>query len=203
MDIQGSEVLALRGMKRLLSDNQNLILVSECWPRAMRDAGTSIDEFFDTLEISGFFWRVIDEDAKHITTMSRDEFKKAFPEDETLINRSYHSGFLSTIVAFGMFGFLAFIAFCLAGFRALYRNYRYGDLELKTANTFLLALFTARFISYFAVYGQFEWDLAAFTGMVGLGISLNRGVASPRQRPSIELKPISSISRRVRPVTAA
>ncbi|MSU57890.1 MAG: O-antigen ligase domain-containing protein [Pedosphaera sp.] len=91
----------------------------------------------------------------------------------------YHNGPLSVIVPFGIFGAIAFLWFLGASFRVLLYNYRYGDAGLKSINTFLLSLFTARCISFFFVFGSLHSELASFTGIVALSICLNGGIRRP------------------------
>jgi hypothetical protein len=96
-----------------------------------------------------------------------------------LLASDYHNGPLTVIIPFGIFGVLAFVWFLVASLRALYRNYRYGEAALKTVNTFLLAFFVARVAFFIFVYGAFHTELYIFTGIIGLSISLNGGVARP------------------------
>ncbi len=99
--------------------------------------------------------------------------------ETTLINGNYHSGPLTVIIPFGIFGVLAFVVFCWNSLRVLRSNYRYGDKSMAKINTFLLAYFTGRLIFYLIFYGQFDLDLMLFTGTVGLSICLNGGVKKP------------------------
>lgn len=99
--------------------------------------------------------------------------------EDTIISGNYHNGFLTLIVPFGVWGLGAFLWFCAASFRALVRNYRYGDPRLRVFNRFLLASYITRFVFYFTVYGQFDLDMASFTGLVGLSIALNGGIRAP------------------------
>ncbi len=101
--------------------------------------------------------------------------------EDTMITGNYHNGPLTLIIPFGIWGTLAFLAFCWGGWRALYANYRYGDPALSRINTFLLAYFVARLMCFFTFYGQFDLDLVVFTGTVGLSISLNGGVKKPAE----------------------
>jgi hypothetical protein len=48
----------------------------------------------------------------------------------------YHSGPLSLIIPFGIWGVIAFLWFLGASIRVLWRNYKYGDPQIKTINTF-------------------------------------------------------------------
>src|SRR5882724_11747360 len=53
----------------------------------------------------------------------------------------YHSGPLSVVLTFGIWGAIAFLWFLTAAVRVLYANYRNGDPALRTINTLLLASF--------------------------------------------------------------
>ena len=100
------------------------------------------------------------------------------PSYETIfISGAYHSGPLTLIIPFGIFGALAFVWFCVSGFRILYLNYRFGDPEIKKVNVFLISYFSAYLLFFLSVYGQFDQDLYVFTGLVGFSIALNGGVA--------------------------
>jgi hypothetical protein len=96
--------------------------------------------------------------------------------DAAMISSDYHQGILTLIIPFGIWGVLAFLAFCAASLRALYRNYRYSPPELRLTNTFLLSCFTGRLVFYLIFYGEFDLDLMLFTGLIGLSLSLNGGV---------------------------
>lgn len=105
--------------------------------------------------------------------------------DQPIVAGDYHSGPLSVLIPFGIFGTLAFLAFCFAALRMLYRNYRHGDPALRIINTFLLAAFIARFIFYWAIFGAFASDLAVFAGLAGLSVALNGdGRKAPASLPA-------------------
>lgn len=120
------------------------------------------------------------------------------------LSSDYHSGWLSVLVIFGLWGMIAFLWFAVAGIYVLYCNYRYGDASLRTVNTFLLATFVVRFLLFMSVSGTgLHMDLYAFVGWLGLGISLNGGVCrQPAFQPAAAQKP-SALTRpfpRPRPV---
>ncbi len=96
----------------------------------------------------------------------------------------YHNGPLSVILPFGLPGVLTFCWFLFACGRALYRNYKFSIPEYRIINTFLFAYFVARVIFFFAVFGSLYSDLAMFTGIVGLSVSLNGGVSQPEAEPA-------------------
>jgi hypothetical protein len=96
--------------------------------------------------------------------------------DAAMISSDYHQGILTLIIPFAIWGLLAFMAFCVASLRVLYRNYRYSPPELRSINTFLLSYFIGRLLFYLVFYGEFYLDLMLFTGIIGLSLSLNGGV---------------------------
>jgi hypothetical protein len=91
----------------------------------------------------------------------------------------YHNGPLSVIVPFGAAGVIAFLWFLAASGKALYRNYRFGNPAYAKLNRFLFAFFIAKTIFFLFAFGSLYPDIAMFTGLVGLSISLNGGVARP------------------------
>ena len=106
--------------------------------------------------------------------------------EDTLVSGNYHNGILTLLIPFGIFGFGAFVWFCGSGIRVLVRNFRYGDPDLKTINTALLALFSARLVFYVVFYGQFDSDFGNFVGILGLSIALNNGVASNMSEEAVQ-----------------
>jgi hypothetical protein len=114
----------------------------------------------------------------------------------SMVAGDYHSGPLSTIIPFGIWGVIAFIWFWVAGLRFLYHNYRFGDPALRRINTLLMALFAARIFFFLFVFGGFYSDLFIFTGLLGLGVSLNGPpvAQAPKEAPE---EALSSFSLRV------
>lgn len=123
----------------------------------------------------------------------------AFSEQDTwaALAADYHNGPLSILIPFGLWGALAFLWFIAAGWRALYRNYRYGDPELHKINTFLLALFVARTLMFFIIYGSFYGDLRSFVGYVAVSVCLNGGVARPVPEPVRDLAEAKRVPQRL------
>jgi len=66
IDIEGGEIRALRGMKRLLNRSPRLTMFVECNPKALQRAGSSAKELLQILEDNGFRVLVIDEAAKSL-----------------------------------------------------------------------------------------------------------------------------------------
>jgi hypothetical protein len=103
--------------------------------------------------------------------------------DETELMSDFHNGPLSVIIPFGMFGAIAFLWFLGASLGVLYKNYKFGPAAYSRINRFMFAYFLAKAILFFLVFGNLYSDIAAFTGLIGLSISLNGGVAKPLARP--------------------
>jgi hypothetical protein len=99
----------------------------------------------------------------------------------------YHNGPLSVIIPFGAAGAIGFLWFVFAGGRVLYLNYRYGEPLCQRLNTFLLAYYVTRLAIFFFIFGGLSGDLAVFTGILGLSVCVNGGVAKPvvAPRPTI------------------
>ena len=95
----------------------------------------------------------------------------------------YHNGPLSVLIPFGLFGMLGFLWFLWAGLQVTYHNFRFGDPAYRQANTFILALFIAKTLFFFTIFGAFVQDMVMFCGLLGLNISLNGGVAKPAIAP--------------------
>jgi hypothetical protein len=91
----------------------------------------------------------------------------------------YHNGPLSVLIPFGIFGMIGFLWFLFAGLRVIYQNYQFGDPAYRRFNTFIFVVFTVKFIFFFVVFGGFPTELMVFTGLVGVSVSLNGGVAKP------------------------
>jgi hypothetical protein len=117
----------------------------------------------------------------------------------------FHNGPLSLLIPFGIWGFGGFIWLLVASWKVLHRNYLYGDPVFQTINRFLFGLFVSRAIFFFAIFGSFYSDLAFFTGLLGLSVSINGGVSRPylipqqkRPAPSSE-KPTTARGRPIGP----
>jgi len=91
----------------------------------------------------------------------------------------YHNGPLSVIIPFGAAGMLAFVWLLFAGSRFLYSVYREGPPELRGINRFILALFLARVLLFFFIFGSLTNDLFHFAGLLGFSVALNRAAQRP------------------------
>jgi hypothetical protein len=117
--------------------------------------------------------------------------KQTFAQNDPLaLAEDFHNGPISVVIPFGIWGVIAFLWFVIVALRVLYRNYCYGEPDLKLINTFLLAAFAGRLIMFLFVGGDLSTEMMIFTGLLGLSVSFNGGVrkvvraAAPvRQRP--------------------
>lgn len=102
----------------------------------------------------------------------------------SMLAQDYHNGPLSLLIPLGIFGVIGFLWFLGAAIYVLVNNYRHGLPEHRQLNTFLLAHFLTKTVMFMAVYGSFQNDLAMFTGIVALSLSLNAGVRKPAVAPA-------------------
>lgn len=102
--------------------------------------------------------------------------------DIALVAGDYHSGPLSVIIPFGLGGVIAFLWFLSASVYTLYVNFRYGDPYLFHVNTLLFTYFIIQIFVFFFIFGSLYSDLLVFSGLVGLSVSLNGGLAKPRDK---------------------
>lgn len=111
--------------------------------------------------------------------------------ETAIVAGDYHSGPLTVIIPFGLWGALAFIWFCASSIRVLWRNYRYSDPAMKILNTFLFSYFIAKLLFFCTIFGSFFTDLIMFVAPVAVSISINRGVLAPVTAPVVKpaLKP--------------
>jgi hypothetical protein len=111
-------------------------------------------------------------------------------QDPLALSSDFHSGPLSVVLTFGIWGVIVWLWYWAAGFWVLLRNYRYGDPELRHINLFLVALFVARCFSFLFIFGSMVEAVGQFGALFGLSIAFNHGIkrrrpqASPNQRPA-------------------
>jgi hypothetical protein len=117
------------------------------------------------------------------------EAKMDASEDALAVAGDYHSGPLSTLIPFGIWGAITFIWFMLAGLRVIWRNFKYGDTQLRLVNTYLLAQYLTHIFNYFFVFGGYTDDMVGFTKSIGFSMALNGGVLGPKTQPQPALKP--------------
>jgi hypothetical protein len=98
-------------------------------------------------------------------------------EDSLAISGDYHSGPLTTLIPFGIWGAIGILWLMAATAFVVYRNYRYGPAELQTFNTFMLAQCIASIFIFLFVFGGFQNDVGGFAKLAGFSIAMNWGIA--------------------------
>jgi O-antigen ligase/polysaccharide polymerase Wzy-like membrane protein len=99
--------------------------------------------------------------------------------ESAMVAGDYHSGPLSILIPFGIFGVVGFLWFVTAGCRLLYRNFKASTPQTLVINRFLLSYFCAKVIFYVVGFGALHSDIAFFTGVLGLSVAINGGVKRP------------------------
>ena len=95
------------------------------------------------------------------------------------ISGDYHNGPLSTLMPFGIWGAISFIWLSLAAMFVMFRNYKFGDAEIKPVNTFLMVLIIQQFIGFFFIFGAYSDAVGSLAKLTGLSIALNWGICRP------------------------
>jgi hypothetical protein len=111
------------------------------------------------------------------------------------LSNDFHSGPLSTIICFGLWGAVSIIAIMLATLFILYRNFKYGDPELHGVNALLLAMHLEHILHFFFIYGAYDYDVGAFARVAGFSMALNWGVCRARSK--------SAVNQPIKPAPAA
>jgi hypothetical protein len=98
--------------------------------------------------------------------------------DEALaISSDFHSGPLSTLMAFGIWGGIGMAWLMVATTFVTYRNYRYGDEALQTFNTYMFVCSLGAIIAFLFIFGGFHADVGNFAKIAGFSIAMNAGIA--------------------------
>jgi hypothetical protein len=103
----------------------------------------------------------------------------------------YHSGPLSVLMPFGIWGAIAFIWLLGAGLKVLHSNRQHGEPRLKRVNDFLFVYFLTQSLFFIFVFGALNSQLPVFLGVLGLSISLNGGV---RRKEAAKTVPVAIVS---------
>jgi hypothetical protein len=101
------------------------------------------------------------------------------------ISSDYHNGPLSTLMPFGIWGAIGILWLMGATLYVLFRNYKYGDLELKTVNTYLLVTGITSIIGFFFIFGAYSDAIGGYTKLVGFSIALNWAICGPKAQTQV------------------
>jgi hypothetical protein len=93
------------------------------------------------------------------------------------ISGDYHSGPLSTLMPFGLWGGIGMLWLMGATIYVTYRNYKYGDPELHTYNIYMFVSAVTGTIFFLFIFGGFSGDVGSFARLAGLNIAFNGGLA--------------------------
>ena len=115
---------------------------------------------------------------------SSQNFTYLSTADLVSISQNYHSGPLSVLMPFGVWGAIALLWFWYGSLRVLYANYCHGDPSFRNVNIFLLAYFAVKIFHFLVIFGGIENDVADFAALVGLSVSINGGVRRPAPAPA-------------------
>ena len=86
IDIQGAEFYAFLGMKKLLSNNPNVIIFSEYWVKGLRDMGVNPHDYIDLLKSLNFNIYRINSKKSCIEKLSYDEIKNNPEYEKNYLN---------------------------------------------------------------------------------------------------------------------
>ena len=81
MDVQGAEVLVLKGAKKTLAKQKRLRMFTEFWPKALKLAGSSARGYLDILRRNKFEIYEIDGLAKRVKKTTIKSLLANYPED--------------------------------------------------------------------------------------------------------------------------
>jgi hypothetical protein len=101
-------------------------------------------------------------------------------EDPLALSSDFHSGPLSVVLSFGIWGVLIWLWYWAAGFYVIWRNYHYGDPAFQHINLFLFASFLCMCFSFIFIYGGVVEDVGHFGGVIGLSLVINHGIRHPK-----------------------
>jgi hypothetical protein len=99
------------------------------------------------------------------------------------ISGDYHSGPLSTLIPFGIWGAIGILWLMAVSLFVCYRNYKYGDAELKTFNNFFLANILWAVLGFFFVFGAYQGAVGDLAKVLGFSLAMNWGICRPPPKP--------------------
>jgi len=116
-------------------------------------------------------------------------------EESLAISSDFHSGPLSTLVPFGLWGGIGILWLMGASFHVVYRNYKFGDPELRTLNIYLLVSCVGSIIGFFFIFGAFSDAVGGYAKMAGFSLAMNGGLARAVAKPVFNprIKPLPAV----------
>lgn len=88
LDVQGSEIYALKGARKLIERNNRMVIITEFWPHAIRLGGASPLEYIRFLRQFKFRIELIDEFEQKLKAITSDNaLLTAYPENAGGVDR--------------------------------------------------------------------------------------------------------------------
>lgn len=82
IDIQGSELAAMLGARKLLKNKRIKVIISELWPEGLRECGDAWEKYVKYLKFNGFDLFQIDDEEKRLIPFSEKDVMEGFKEDK-------------------------------------------------------------------------------------------------------------------------
>lgn len=134
------------------------------------------------------------------SVMESSWFKEFDASQRSLaLAHDYHSGPLSMLLPFGIWGTVGFLWFMWAAGRVLFLNYKNSDPDLRNINAFLFALFLTRCVLFLFVYGALHHEVGIMVGLVGLSIAINHGVRQTAPETQVQTQGVIQRPRLLHP----
>lgn len=84
MDVEGAELLALYGMRNILKENPDIVIITEFLKNSIEDAGLNPKEMLDFLYSQGFTIYLVDEQKKKILPINIEDLLTSKFENRTI-----------------------------------------------------------------------------------------------------------------------
>ena len=113
-------------------------------------------------------------------------------DQELAVSGDYHSGPLSTLMPFGIWGGIGMLWLMGATIFVAYRNYRYGDPEIHAFNIYMFAGAVTSTFFFLFIVGGFSSDVTNFARLAGFSVAMNGGLAKRPAKPVVNprIKPL-------------
>jgi hypothetical protein len=96
------------------------------------------------------------------------------------VSGDYHSGPLSTLVPFGVWGAISIIWLLSTALFVTYRNYKYSPPELFTVNAYFFIISCWHTLCFCFVFGAYGEDVLFIGHTVGFSVALNWGIRAAK-----------------------
>jgi hypothetical protein len=136
------------------------------------------------------------------SSMGQTAFRSVDASQQGLaLSSDYHSGILSTVLPFGIWGLIAHVWFMVACLWVVYCNWKHGDPALQTVNMLLFAISLIEFLSYASCVSGYDifGGVRYWAGNAGFSIALNNGVCRSQSRVPSSPEQKDQLSSPVRP----